>query len=430
MKCLLKILNLNAPASDGSTVPYDVLQSYIDSEECKKALRDKTMVSSFTHRCRNIQSVFPDKPALLKTVGRDDVFGIVDEEAPTITHYITKLEIKSDGWLYGVCEILEEDGLDDVSIQNLRRLKGLIKNGIKIGCSCIILGNWKTQGKGTDTLVKLVQFKGVDFTFNASWKNACLVEAWEEDEDGERIKTYSENTEDVDNNKLKVKTFSDLSGFDYDGPKSSKINGQYTILKAKQFSSIGTIETVEGDVSEVKETEKAFTQPETKEEKVPQQKEFTQAGIRDQLREKKLSPRMCFRRTIISYKQVIKAMGGVDKIKEEDLSILKSMFTSDILFLLNRISDEVITKNKRINVLLGCSAISKNLRVAADSLNYIYRMSGIQMRKTGMLQKNYFTKLQAAWGEFTNACLEEVFGSNSSNIPEDIDTGEGEKEEK
>lgn len=256
------------------------------------------------------------------------------------------------------------------------------------------------------------------------------MEAWDENEEGEKIKYFSEVVEpEGSEDSLKVKTFSDLSKFNYNGPKSSKIDGQYTVLKAKQFSSVGTVETIEDEIPEVKETEKAFTQPETKEEKVPQQKEFTQAGIRDQLREKKLSPRMCFRRTIISYKQVIKAMGGVDKIKEEDLSILKSMFTSDILFLLNRISDEVITKNKRINVLLGCSAISKNLRVAADSLNYIYRMSGIQMRKTGMLQKNYFTKLQAAWGDFTNACLEEVFGSNSSNIPEDIDT-EGEKEEK
>jgi hypothetical protein len=416
MKCLLKILNLNAPASDGSTVPYDVLQSYIDSEECKKALRDKTMVSSFTHRCRNIQSVFPDKPALLKTVGRDDVFGIVDEEAPTITHYITKLEIKSDGWLYGVCEILEEDGLDDVSIQNLRRLKGLIKNGIKIGCSCIILGNWKTQGKGTDTLVKLVQFKGVDFTFNASWKNACLVEAWEEDEDGERIKTYSENTEDVDN-KLKVKTFSDLSGFDYNGPKSSKINGQYTILKAKQFSSIGTIETVEGDVPEVKETEKAFTQPETKEE-TPEQKNFTVAGIRDQLRERKLGVRLMFRRMILSYKQVVKSMGS--NMKPEDEAILKSMLSSDVLYVLNKISDDVITKNKQINTLLGASSISKSLRLACTDLQLSYRMAGMEARKQGFVSKIRYQRLSAAYNKFVGAVLDEVF-KNTDNMPKEED---------
>jgi len=428
MKCLLKILNLNAPASDGSVVPYDVLQSYIDSEECKKALRDKTMVSSFTHRCRNIQAVFPDKPALSKTIGRDDLFGIVDEAAPTITHYITSLEIRSDGWLWGTAEFLEESGLDDISIQNLRRLKGLIKNGIKIGCSCIILGAWKSQGKGTDILAKLVQFKGVDMTFNASWKNAELVEAWEEDESGERIKTYSENTEDINEDTLKVKAFSDLSSFNYTGPKTSKINGQFTVLKAKQFSSVGVVEDVDTE-EVVTEVEKEFsTQEENTTTEEVKEKEFTQAGIRDQLREKKMSPRMCFRRMILSYKQVVRAMGGVDKIKEDDLSILKSMLTSDVLFLLNRISDDVITKNKRINVILGCSSVSKLLRVAAENLNYIYRMSGISARKQGYLQKNYYTKLQAAWNEFVNACLEEVFGANSNNMPENID--EEMKEEK
>lgn len=415
MKCWFKVLNLNAPASDGSTVPYDVLQSYIDSEDCKKALRDHTMVSSLTHRCRNLRSVFPDKPELSKVVGRDDAMLVVDPQAPPITHYITKLEIRSDHWLYAEAKILDEDGLDDTTIQNIRRLKGLIKNGIKVYCSCILLGLWKSQGKGTDVLSKLVAFKGCDITMNPSWNGAGLVEAWEEDKDGEIIKMYSDY--ESGNEQLKVKAFSDLSSFNYTGPKTSKINGQFTILKAKQFSSIGTVEDVDNEGAVIVEDTKEFTKPvqETQET----QKEFTQAGIRDQLREKKLSPRMCFRRMIISYKQVVRAMGGVEKISPEDLSILKSMLTSDVLFLLNRISDDVINKNKRINVLLGCSSISKNLRVASESLNYIYRMSGIQSKKAGFLQKNYYTKLQKAWNDFVGACIEEVFGANSTNIPEE-----------
>jgi len=245
------------------------------------------------------------------------------------------------------------------------------------------------------------------------------MEAWEEDENGEKIKIFSNNDEEdnINQNTLKVKAFSDLSGFNYTGPKTSKIDGQFTILKAKQFSSIGIIEDVDNEGAVIVEDTKEFTEPvqETKET----QKEFTQAGIRDQLREKKLSPRLCFRRMIISYKQVVRAMGGVEKISPEDLSILKSMLTSDVLFLLNRISDDVINKNKRINVLLGCSSISKNLRVASESLNYIYRMSGIQSRKAGFLQKNYYTKLQKAWNDFVGACIEEVFGANSTNIPEE-----------
>ena len=427
MKCLLKILNLNAPASDGSVVPYDVLQSYIDSEECKKALRDKTMVSSFTHRCRNIQAVFPDKPALSKTIGRDDLFGIVDEAAPTITHYITSLEIRSDGWLWGTAEFLEESGLDDISIQNLRRLKGLIKNGIKIGCSCIILGAWKSQGKGTDILAKLVQFKGVDMTFNASWKNAELVEAWEEDESGERIKTYSENTEDINEDTLKVKAFSDLSSFNYTGPKTSKINGQFTVLKAKQFSSVGTVEDVDAEgvviEEESKPEEKKFSQ--VKEENTTEQREFTQAGIRDQLRERKLGVRLFFRRLITSYKQVVKSMGK--NMKPEDEQILKSMLSNEVLYVLNRVSDDIITKNKQLNTLIGASSISRNLRLACQNLQMVYRMAGIEARKQGFVSKIRYQRLQAAYGDFVNAVLDEVF-KNTDNMPKD--EGEEMKEEK
>ena len=70
---------------------------------------------------------------------------------------------------------------------------------------------------------------------NSSWKGAKVMEAWDEDEDGEKIKYFSEVAEpDGNENSLKVKTFSDLSSFNYTGPKTSKIGGQFTVLKAKQ----------------------------------------------------------------------------------------------------------------------------------------------------------------------------------------------------
>lgn len=426
MKCWFRALNLNAPASDGSQVPYDVLQSYIDSEECKKALRNHTMLSSLTHRCRNIQAIFPDKPGLLKTVGKDDSLNIVDPSAPTVTHYITKLEIRNDGWLWAEAVILDEDGLDDVSIQNIRRLKGLIKNGVHVGCSCVILGMWKSQGKGTDILAKLVQLKGIDITNNSSWKGAELMEAWEEDEDGEVIKTYSDKAEDTE--ELKVKTFSDLSEFNYTGPKTSKIDGQFTILKAKQFSSAGIVE-MESESEQIKEEVKSFSEEEVGEnDKDNTQKNFSVVSVRDGLRERKYSPRLYLRRLVISYKQVVKSLGGVEKISEEDRKILESMLTSEVLYLLNRISDDVITKNRNINALLGCSAISKEMRQAAQNLQMIYRMSGLMARKNGYLDKNRYQRLQAAWSDFVGAVIGEVF-KNTNNMPKDVTPEEEEEGE-
>ena len=254
------------------------------------------------------------------------------------------------------------------------------------------------------------------------------MEAWDEDENGEKIKYFSEVAEpEGDENSLKVKTFSDLSSFNYTGPKTSKIDGQFTVLKAKQFSSVGTVEDVdtEGVVieEESKPEEKEFSQ--VKEENTTEQREFTQAGIRDQLRERKLGVRLFFRRLITSYKQVVKSMGK--NMKPEDEQILKSMLSNEVLYVLNRVSDDIITKNKQLNTLIGASSISRNLRLACQNLQMVYRMAGIEARKQGFVSKIRYQRLQAAYGDFVNAVLDEVF-KNTDNMPKD--EGEEMKEEK
>lgn len=255
------------------------------------------------------------------------------------------------------------------------------------------------------------------------------MEAWDEGENGEEIKYFSETVEEPEGNEnaLKVKTFSNISEFGYKGPKSSKIDGQYTVLKAKQFSSIGTIENIENEESAVvKEQQKEFTQAEEekKEVEVPQQKEFTVAGIRDQLRERKLGVRLMFRRMILSYKQVVKSMGA--NLKPEDEEILKSMLSSDVLYVLNKISDDVITKNKQINTLIGASSISKSLRIASQDLQLAYRMAGIESRKQGFVSKLRYQRLSTAYNKFVGAVLDEVF-KNTDNMPKEDDKVEEEK---
>ena len=139
MRCKIKMLSVNGiPASDGSLVTADVMNDYINSQECKKALANHTMMGSLTHRCRNIATVFPDKPELKKTVGKDDSLLIVNTEAPTPTHYIDDLFIEG-GWLWGYITILPEDGFDDLGKQNIRRLKALLNNGVRLGGSCVIV---------------------------------------------------------------------------------------------------------------------------------------------------------------------------------------------------------------------------------------------------------------------------------------------------
>jgi hypothetical protein len=247
----------------------------------------------------------------------------------------------------------------------------------------------------------MVELKGADLTLNPSWKNAGIV--YIEDDNNRREKSFSEldkefvySPEDYKDTTIKVKQFS-VSNLDM--PKSSKIDGLYTQLKVKEFSFNSDLINVSDDFKQL------------------EQKEFTQVSVKDRLRECKMSPRMYFRRTITSYKQVVKSFGGPDKISEQDKRILQSLLTSDVLYILGQISSEVINKNKQINTILGCSSISKNLRISCQNMQIVYRMAGKEAQKMGFVSKMRYQKLQAAWNEFVKAVIDEVFGENHANIP-------------
>ena len=413
MRCKIKVLSVNGiPASDGSIVPRDVMQQYIDSAECKKDLEDHVMLSSLTHACRAVQSIYPDNPGLSKVIAKDDSLLLTGDNKINVTptHYVDKLYIENDGWLYAEVQFLKEDGLDDASIQNIRRITGLLKNGVMCHSSAVIVGYWKSSpGTKTDILSKCVKIKGVDFTLGSSWKDSQIVEI--QDDNGEKLfsdttteYTIIDKTYNTESGVMKAKTFSDLSEYK-NMPKSSKINNAFTQLKIKQFSMGATIDVIESEPLIIMDGSL-------------EQKEFTQSSVRERLREAKMSPRMYFRRVYLSYSQVMKSMGGVSKMKEDDLRILKSMFTSDILWILNQIQSEVL-KGKQINTLLGCSSISKSARQAAQQLQVPLRMAGIEVRKQGFLSKMRYQKLQDAYLEFIHSMIEGVFGPNPEPIQDE-----------
>lgn len=432
MDIKIRCCELGARASDNSIIEFGAVRDYLESEEYKISVQNRTMLGYLTHRARGVNgmpSSGGDANVLLKKIGSDDQGYIVADGVACFTHYVKRFYIEetpTGNYLSAEVHILNPDDFDQRAAENIKRLRGLIISGVRCNCSLVITAYWSgDKNTGADYCKKIKNIKGIDFTQNPSFGiKTHITEVIYDDDEKEKLKdrTFSNINENTDDGIIKVKTFSNPTEAGVDisnSPKTSKIDGQFTYLKVKEFSFYSDIKAEEDESNLV---EKKFTeQPQSEENKKeqPEQKEFTQAGIRDQLREKKMSPRMCFRRMIISYKQVVRSMGGVEKIKPEDLSILKSMLTSDVLFLLNRISNDVISNNKRINVLLGCSSISKNLRQSAEKLNMIYRLSGIQAKKTGFLQKTYYTKLQTAWNEFVGSCIEEVFGANSNNIPEE-----------
>lgn len=416
MRCKCKILSLSEPASDGSMVSKEVIETYLNSEECKEALRLHKMLGTLTHRSRSVASNFPESGAQLsKVIGSDDSALVVSEKAPSPTHYVESLYVE-DGWLWGVIKVLEEDGMDDIAIQNIRRLSGLLKQSIMPGVSAVIVGYWKGVS-GSDHLEKLVNLKGIDVTLNPSWKKAGIMEIMdgETTEDEKQFSEVSYTPEDFKYTGMKVKAFSDINSLGISAPKSSKINGQFTNLKAKEFSCDGATTMFEEVAVSTSSQE-------------GEQKNFTMAAVKDRLREAKFSPRVYFRRIYLNYRQAVKSLGGVGKLNPEDEKILKALFTSDVLYILNLITPEVI-KGKQINTLLGCSAVSKTARVEAQKLQIPLRMAMLESKRQGFVSKVRYQKLQDAYLSFIKGLMEDVFGTTEPLPETDAKDIEGTEEE-
>ena len=395
MRCKCKLFSVSGiPASDGSIVPRDVVETYLNSEEYKNAIESKKMLGSLTHRARNLANAPQSAGAALsKTVGKDDMMLLVGVSSPT--HYVERLYIENDGWCYADIKILEETGLDDEAIQYIRRLKGLLSQGIHPGVSAVIVAYWDSTSTGSDICRKIQSIKSLDITLNPSWKAAQVVKI-----DDESEKSFSEvdnyTAKDFKFDGLKVKQFSDLNSIGCgDLIKSSKINGVFTKLKAKQFSASGVVE--EANDVEIKE------------------KQFSVSTLKIRVKEGMMSPRMRFRRLILDYRQLIRQMGGAEKIDPETLKAMKSLFTSDVLDIMKQITPEIMA-GKQINTLIGASSLGKGVRVAAQKLQMPFKMAMNESAKQGFVSKMRYQGIQDAYIDFINSLMSDIFGETGGEV--------------
>ena len=394
MRCKCKLFSVSGiPASDGSIIPRDVVETYLNSEEYRNAIESKKMLGSLTHRARNLanapQSAGSD---LRKTIGKDDMMLLVGVSSPT--HYVERLYIENDGWCYADIKILEETGLDDEAIQYIRRLKGLLSQGIHPGVSAVIVAYWDSTSTGSDICRKIQSIKSLDVTLNPSWKAAQIVKI-DDEKDGNE-KTFSEKDYQFDG--LKVKQFSDLNSIGCgDLIKSSKINGVFTKLKAKQFSATGVVEEVDDNTITTKE------------------KTFSAGSLKIRIREGMMSPRMRFRRLILDYKQLVKQMGGAEKIDAATLKSMKSLFTSDVLDIMKQITPDIMA-GKQINTLIGASSLGKSVRVAAQKLQIPFRTAMNESAKQGFVSKMRYQAIQDAYIDFINSLMSDIFGGEGGEV--------------
>lgn len=378
MICTVKLFSLNTCACDGSIIPTEVCRKFLESKQCKEDLKNKLSVGSISHRLRSAENAPASikTPTLGKTIGKDDLMLIPEEGCGAVTHVIEDLWIDGD-WCMGKVRILDEKDADDLSAKYIKRLKFLIKSGIRVPISSVIIAFWKTEeGTGKDYALEIKRLRGADFTLNESFKGAGIVSA--EDDNGEKLFSTTEE----------VRTFSEV-GTDY--PKTSKIDGQFGVLKIKEYSNTGMI---------------------------LEERDYSVSTLKERVRYAKLSPRIRFRKLFLEYKQLVKQMGGVEKIDPETLKTMKSLFLADINQIFSGLTTS-ITEGKQINTLIGASSLGKGVRVAAQKLQLPYRMAFQELQKTGKITPMRFDKIKQAYTEFAESLVEEVFGGNP--IPEGLE---------
>lgn len=204
----------------------------------------------------------------------------------------------------------------------------------------------------------------------------------------------------------------------------SKVNGRVCQLKMKIFSSEGTVTEVvgsESDLAPVKSIEldeKSFNSNDNIESKTvtssePEPKTYSVATVRERLREAKFSPRQKFRRLVLDYKKFYDSVKT--KITKSDFSLLKGLFVSDVMAVMNVVTPEV-RKGKQINTLLGLSALGKELRLAGQKLQIPYRLAMNEELRTGAVSKKRWQDISSSYNEFIDALLKYVFGEDYKSI--------------
>lgn len=411
MHLKLRFWDCSVPASDGSRISLDVFKEYLASPQYKEAIESKSMLSSLTHRSRNLKASPSDYQNMKGTVGNDDILLCVDHNTPAPIMYIERIyHDPRSGWMCADAKVFDEALADEDMAKQIRRFKALLKEGVRPGVSCVIVGFWSGEGSSGDVCKKINQIKGIDITLNPSQKEARLLEIYEEDEPQVDIKivkskpaylrSFSEtDLETMNSGKAVTKLFS-TDEYAAGLPKTSKVGLSFTTLKVKEFSVI-TPADIEDDEA---------------------QKDFSVGSLKERLRMGKLSPRQSFRRLVLDYRQLCKSQGGPSKMDPEDLKILKSLFTSDVLMILREIHPDILA-GKQISTLLGASSLGKATRLAAQKLQIPYKLATKEVEKSGMLSKPRFQKLQEAYFEFINSMISEVFsdGPGKMVVEEEIE---------
>lgn len=159
----LKMFHTITPASDGSVIPRYTVEEYLNSDTYRNSIESGSILCSVSHRDRAL-TASPNGDKLKGVVGKDDNLLLNKSAVGKITKIFLP-DDPQDEWVYGICELFDENLMDKESAENIKQIKGLIRNGVKVSTSSVVISFWNQN----EVCEKIVSIRGNDFTLNPAF---------------------------------------------------------------------------------------------------------------------------------------------------------------------------------------------------------------------------------------------------------------------
>lgn len=138
MKCLVKLFTTQSRASDNSLIPRSVVEEYLQSEEYKEAIERGLMIGTKTHADRCMTSR-PNGELLKNIVGKDDSILLMSSAISVIEKIFFNPDDPNDEWVYAIQKFFNPEDMDEESAKSIRQITGMIRNGVKISTSAVVI---------------------------------------------------------------------------------------------------------------------------------------------------------------------------------------------------------------------------------------------------------------------------------------------------
>lgn len=163
MRVLVKLYNMVDPAADGSVIPRQQTEQYLNSEDYRTIISDKLALCGFTHKDRVLDSKYKN------VVGPDDQVLINNNSVG----YIEKIFLREAGdkYCYAFIKVFDPQNFSGALKDNITNFSGMMEEGVKLPSSVVIQAMWSPSGRAE----RIIRIKGMDFTMNPSFKGSGTI---------------------------------------------------------------------------------------------------------------------------------------------------------------------------------------------------------------------------------------------------------------